>query len=170
MGLLNDMTEGLSEEEIQLFKQAVQVGSNIIYDKDVFHGIVGAGEEAHPQALATTLVAVLNKVEEKVGQLPAPAVLAAGLTLLYDVADAMTQAGEEVTEDETLQALQHAVQMWLQQHPDRVDEKELQAQVQAMSGGDEEAASMMPAAGHQGPLTAGPDVQAEPGELKRMMP
>lgn len=123
MGLLNDMTAGLTEPEVQLFKEAVRVGSNLIYDQEVFHGMHEAGAPA--EALATTLVLVLNKVEEQVGPMPPPAVLAVGLVLLYDVADAMSQAGEEISEEETMQALSFAVQMWLQQHPDRVDPNQL---------------------------------------------
>jgi hypothetical protein len=150
MGLLNEMTAGLSEGEVQQFKEAVKTGANLIFDKNVFHGIHDAGEGTHPEALATTLVMVLNKVEEQVGELPVPAVLAAGLVLLYDVADALTQAGEEVSEEETMQALSYAVQMWLQQHPNRADQNELAKMAQPE------------------PMTE-PGLLGDPAELKRAL-
>jgi hypothetical protein len=176
MGMLTEMTESMSEEQAQQFRQAVQVGSNIVYDKAVFDGLVEGTEMDPVQALALTTFQVINAVEQKVGEMPPASLVALGLYLIYDVADALTQGGMEYTDEQVQEAISASVQMWLGANPGRISQEELQSFMAEGSPGGGipgvmpgETAGAIPM---EGLLTAAPEspMPQDREELKRQMP
>jgi hypothetical protein len=130
------LASGLGAEQIAMYKKSVQVGQNLLYNKAVFDKMMEGTQQAGPtRILAGTIVKILSKIEEQVGQLDLQVLLAVGISLLQDVAGAMQETGRVQINAETAQeALGMAVSMWLEVNGNRVPPDQLQEAAQAFGG------------------------------------
>lgn len=127
------ITQGFPPEKQRLFERAFQVGKNIIYEKQVFGGIVKQVDSNDPATgLAETIVLVLGTIEKdkQVGQLPLDVAMASGMCLLGDLVDALQKTGRgPYGKDVLSKAFEIGTQMYLQLNGGRIPPEELRSQV-----------------------------------------
>ena len=134
-GLLQQAGQSLNNEQMGLLKQGFQLGQQIIYDKNIFGTIVkDAQKESVEQGLAQTVVSVMMKIQEQLGQLDMLVATSIGIAILGDVADAFNQIGMQVSPDQVTAAFEIAVQLWLSANSGQYNPNEVQAAVQQMGG------------------------------------
>ncbi len=96
-----------------------------------------AGPKGAAQALATQVVTTVERLEEKVGQVPEDALLQIGEDLIELMAMDMERAGIATIDEATAtEAAERAVATWMGRHQDRVDPSIAQdlAQMQPQGG------------------------------------
>lgn len=121
--------EGLSPEETAKLKQAKQAAMGMLFDDKVFGELIKRFDSGDRiSMLANTVVLVLGKVEQAVGQMSLASLLALAMALIGEVAEVIADTGREAyTSQEVEHALYVTVQLWLGANKDRVDPQELQA-------------------------------------------
>lgn len=85
-----------------------------------------------PNAIATLAVTLYDKGEEKLGPLPNPDVQEAVMEsviekLLIIAAEETLIAVDKITEDMAVEIYTMAARQWIEKHPDRADEEDMQA-------------------------------------------
>lgn len=135
MGLLNNMAQQFTPEKQEQAKKAFQIGRNLIYKESVFDSLMATLKQSPAQGLGEAIVMVLKKIDQSMGRMPYDVALAAGLMLLNDIVDAVSQTGQ-VQFDATIveDALKIGVQMYLQSYGDSNDKGQLDQAMNAMQG------------------------------------
>lgn len=134
-GLLQQTGQSLNNEQMGLLKKGFQLGQQIIYDKNIFGSIVqDVQQQSVEQGLAQTVVSVMIKIQEQLGQLDMLVATSIGIAILGDVADAFNQIGMQVSPDQITTSFELAVQLWLSANSGQYDPNEVQAAVQQMGG------------------------------------
>lgn len=154
--------------DMEKFSQATKLASNIIYDEGVFKELAERAKSGSVlDALTTTVVMVISQVEQSIGELSLEHLFALGMMLVVDVADALTQGGIEVGQEEINRALSDAITMFLQQNHGRFSKEELEAAVAQLQQTQANAGAMeqqLQGAGQGQPAApAGPGPQ-DPGQ------
>jgi len=131
------MLAQLPPEMVEQIKQAYQVGANVLYDKQVFAGVVQGVDTKDPvRVLAMVLLKIVDGIDQKLGGLDVNVLLAVMLLLLGDVVDALQQTGRgPFTSAQVEGAIALMIKEWLSAHPDRVSPEELQALVRSGGAG-----------------------------------
>ena len=148
-------------DAMALFAESVKAASNILYDDRVFTRLVKAAQDGDvPNALAMTVVQVLGQVQANLGDLALDSLFALAMSMVADAADALQQVEVEVSADDVTLALETAITMYLQEHPDQFTDDEIQDGVNRLEAGikempDEVGAEEQPAAPPQGGLLSG---------------
>ena len=126
----------LSPEQIAALKQGVQAGQRVIYNKEVFAGMMQDMQKKDPiEVLASTIVQVLQKIQGETAKVDFVVTLSIGIALLDDVAAAITETGQaQFSPDDQAAALQQAVQMWLTANAGKYDKNEIMGAAQQMGG------------------------------------
>lgn len=153
---------------MEQFSEATRIASNTIYDEEVFKGLVDRAKEGSvSDSLATTIVLIITEVESQTGPLSLEHLFSLAMMMAVDVADALTQGGIEVAQEDVDRALSDAITMFLQQNQGRFSREELDAAVsqlqetannadameQQLTGGQGQAPQQPPTQG--GLLTGG---------------
>ena len=119
--------QNLSAEQMAQVKEGFQLGQQVLYHKQIFDGIMADAQEQPPeQVLGQSIVAVLRKVQDKVGKLDLMVAATLGIALLGDIADVLGQLGLQLDEQQQTTAFEVATQMWLvasngQYQPDEIE-------------------------------------------------
>lgn len=146
-----------------VFKEAMRVASNALYDEQVFSGIVeAAGRGQVREALSSTVALIIGQTEQAVGQLDIDSILALILALVFDAADALTKGGVTLEEDEVMAIVSDTISVFLQQNQGRFSKEELegavmrmQEEAQNLDTGEYEQGGAAPAAPGGGMLSQG---------------
>lgn len=135
-GLLS-FADDLSPQQIEQMKKGFQVAQQIMYDEQVFAGMMKEVQQSAPaEALASVVTQVIMKIQEGLGQIDFPVLLALGIKIIDDLADAINQTGQmQIGEEDIAQAMQMAVQMYLSANHGKFDPAEIQNLTNQLSGG-----------------------------------
>lgn len=95
-----------------------------------------AGPEGFPQAASTIVNTVLDQVEKEEGPQPEDVLAAAGAIVLGAISEDLTVGGAmNVTPDMFNKAAAKAMQDWMTNHPDRVDQQGVVKSLAGQQGG-----------------------------------
>ena len=165
----NQMNQGTNPQPVQQPGQggplknlqgAMQLTSQILYNKKVFNGLVEGAKNDPVAAMASTGLMILDQVESKIGDLQMEELFGLMVIMITDVADALQQGGVELNSDFVMKALSSMVQMWLQSHPNRFSQDQIQqgmVELNALSGDGQ------PAGGQVGQPSSPQVAPAQPG-------
>ncbi|WP_286238001.1 hypothetical protein [Neptuniibacter halophilus] len=137
-GLLS-LAEDLNPGQVEMMKKGFQIAQQIMYDEQVFGSMMQeamqGGEPA--EALGNMVVQVVMKLQEHFGKVDFVVLLALGIKVIDDLADAINQTGRlQIEEQDIQQAMSLAVQMWLTANQGSYDPAEVQSLAgQAKQGG-----------------------------------
>lgn len=134
-GLLNSLGQQFTPEKQERAKRAWQIGRNLIYKEGVFDSILPSIQANPAQGLGEAIVMVLKKIDEGMGRMSYDVALAAGLMLLDDIADAVSQTGKvKIDTGTTEEALKIAIQLYLQSYGAANNKEQLNQAMMAMQG------------------------------------
>jgi hypothetical protein len=159
---MDDGSNVTPEEQAQF--DALQDEIILMLDQpEMFEKLVGllqsnieAGEPA--QGFALAIVTTLDALEDKVGQLEDDYLINLAEFLSGHLAELAEDAGlAEVTEDLMGEIIATAIQMWMQEHPDRVDMDE-----ESMAMAQQAASEMQGGQGQAMPQGGQPPGMAQP--------
>ena len=127
-GLLESAGDSLTPEQMDKFKKGFQAGQQLIYQKQAFTGLIGTVSNDPVEGLATTLVAIMKKIEGGLGKLDIVVAMSIALGLLGDVAEALNETGKvQVDQQSIVAAFQRAIEMWLTVNEGRYSDEEIQS-------------------------------------------
>lgn len=118
--------QGLPPEKEAQVAKGYQLGRNLLYRQDVFADIMRSMGDASPVgATAEAIVFIIEKIQADM-QAPFDVLLGIGLALLADLVEALERTGRvEITQEQIPQALELAINMYLQAHGNQFDQNEL---------------------------------------------
>ena len=136
-GGLLELGNDLSPQQIEQMKKGFQIAQQVMYDQQVFAGMMQESQQGSPaEALASMVVQVVMKIQEGLGQIDFPVLLALGIKIIDDLADAINQTGQmQVGDQDIAQAMQMAVQMYLSANHGKFNPNEVQGLAQQLVGG-----------------------------------
>lgn len=117
-----------------------------------------AGPEGFPQAASTIVNTVLDQIEKEEGPQPEDVLAAAGAIVLGAISEDLTVGGAmNVTPDMFNKAAAKAMQDWMTDHPERVDQQGVVKQLAGNQGGPpgSQPEQIPPGQPTAGPPTAG---------------
>jgi hypothetical protein len=118
--------QGLPPEKEEMVSKGYQLGRNLLYREDVFADIMKSMEDASPVgAVAEAIVFIVEKIQADM-QPPFDVLLGIALALLADLVEALERTGRvQITQEQIPQALELAINMYLQVHGNQFNQDEL---------------------------------------------
>ncbi|NIB43823.1 hypothetical protein HBA55_29745 [Pseudomaricurvus alkylphenolicus] len=128
-GTAAEAAESLTPEQMEQYKRGFQIGQKLLYDQGRLVKFGKAAQKDPIMGLAGTIVLVLGKIEEGLGELDIPVLLLLGVTLMSDIAEAFKEVGAvELSGEQVQQALEQAIGMWLRKAGNRYSEEQITGQ------------------------------------------
>lgn len=123
---------GMDPKEIEQFKSGFQIARQFLYQEQLFDALVKDIRQADPStAIASSIVQILMKTQESVGQFSLSVAAALGVALIDDLIQMLEETGLLQGDQQIVQrqVFQQAVIMWLHEnrYPPEVLSSELQA-------------------------------------------
>ena len=130
--------QDLNPQQIQQFKEGFQLARNMLYDKQMFGGLIAGVDKGDPiDTFAAVLLAIADGVESRNGEMDLTVLLALALALLQEIAGAIGDTGRPVPNAQQVEeALSVTVKDWLTKNGQRVPPEQMQALMQ-QSGQDQ---------------------------------
>lgn len=139
-----ELMENLSPEDIAQFKEGFQLAKQLIYQPQTTEALIADVEQRGVQeAVAGSLVMVLQKVQESTGPFSLGVAAALGMALIDDIFDFLEQAGMAENSQELQQAaFESAVAQWLSLN--NIPREQLAQELQASGAPEEVMQQLMP--------------------------
>ena len=134
--------QDLNPQQMQQFKEGFQLARNMLYDKQLFGGLIAGVDKGDPiDTFAAVLLSIAKNVEKKQGEMDLTVLLSLALALLQEIAGAIEGTGRQVPSAEQVEAaLGITVKEWLTKNGHRVPPEQMQALMQ--QGGQPQTAGV----------------------------